>query len=131
MVKYKVISGKDFIIAKPSGETDLDASIKSIATLASITESPSDYQILLDIREANTQGNYLNRFEILAFVKELIKHRFAFQNKIAVLSRDDKQLKNCKFVELCAINRGMSVKSFISFEKAIEWISSPLEISEE
>lgn len=128
MVKYRVISGKDFIKAKPSGDLDLEASIKILASIASIAKYPSDYEVLVDIRDVNIHKR-LTLSEVFAFVKEMVKNRSAFRNKIAVLSRDDKQLGNSRFTELCATNRGLLVKSFVSFEEAIEWLTSPLEIS--
>ena len=129
MAEYRVISGKDFIKAKPTGQIDLAESKKVLASIASITKPPADYEILLDIRDVNVNINIhkqINHFEILEFVKELVRNRSAFRNKIAVLSRDDKQFDNSRFAELCATNRGLLVKAFISFEKAIEWLTSPI-----
>ena len=129
MAEYRVISGKDFIKAKPTGQIYLEASKELLTSIASITTGPTDYEILLDIRDANNDGSaqkYFTRFEILEFVKELVRNRSAFRNKIAILSRDDKQFDNSKFAELCATNRGLLVKAFISFEKDIEWLTSPI-----
>ena len=53
MAEYRVISGKDFIKAKPTGQIDLAESKKVLASIASITRPPADYEILLDIRDVN------------------------------------------------------------------------------
>lgn len=126
MPEYRVISGKDFIKAKPSGDLDLEGSKKMLASIASVTKPPANYEIMLDIRDVNNK-KYFTRFEVLEFVKELVRNRSAFRNKIAVLSRDDKQFDNSRFAELCATNRGLLVKAFISFEEAIEWLTSPID----
>jgi hypothetical protein len=127
MGEYRTITGKDFLKAKPSGEIDLEESKKMLASIALITKPPADYEILLDIRDINSYKPF-RCFEVLAFVRELVKNRSAFQNKIAILSRDDKQLDNSKFVELCATNRGLLLKAFVSFENAVEWLTDPIEI---
>jgi hypothetical protein len=127
MGEYRTISGKDFFKAKPSGELDLEGSKKMLASIALITKPPADYEILLDFRETNYNKSF-TRFEVFGFVKELVKNRSAFQNKIAILSRDGKQLDNSKFAELCATNRGLLVKTFLSFENAVEWLTDPIKI---
>ncbi|MBW8015179.1 MAG: hypothetical protein FVQ82_03260 [Planctomycetes bacterium] len=130
MAEYRVISGKDFIKAKPTGQIDLQESKKVLASIASITKPPADYEILLDIRDVNHNGNakkLINHFEILEFVKELVRNRSAFRNKIAVLSRDGRQLDNSRFMELCATNRGLNVKAFTSLEDSIQWLTTPIE----
>jgi hypothetical protein len=125
MAEYRVISGKDFIKAKPSGDLDLEGSKKMLASIASVTKPPANYEIMLDVRDVNSNKHF-TRFEVLEFVKELVRNRSAFRNKIAFLSRDDKQFDNSRFAELCATNRGLLVKAFVSFEKAIEWLTSPI-----
>ena len=127
MPEYRVISGKDFIKAKPNGDLDLEESKKLLTSIASITKPPADYEIMLDIRDVNINKPF-TPFEVLAFIKELVNNRSAFRNKIAVLSRDNKQFDNSRFAELCATNRGLLVKAFVSFEKAIEWLTSPIKI---
>ena len=120
-VDYKIISAKDFIKAKPSGEMDLEQSKKMLGKIATIAEPPADYEILLDIRQAYGNLTFIN---VYGLVMELGKHRSAFRNKIAVLSRDDHQFDNAQFMELCAKNRGFQVAAFINFEDAIDWFST-------
>ena len=91
MVEYRVISGKDFLRAKPTGEIDLEESKKILASIASITKPPADYEILLDIRQANhgsEKETYFNAYEVLEFVREISRNRSAFRNKIAVVCRE-------------------------------------------
>jgi hypothetical protein len=130
MGEYRVISGKDFIKARPTGDVDLEGSKKILASIASVTVPPADYEILLDIREVNHNGQncrLVTRFEVLEFAKELVRNRSAFRNKIAILSRDDKQFDNSKFLELCATNRGVLVKAFTDLEESIDWLTDAIE----
>ncbi len=124
-VDYILVSAKDFIKAKPSGEFDREESKKELVKIATYTKSPADYEILLDIRKA--YGN-LTFSDIYEFVTELGKHRSAFRNKIAVLSRDDSQFDQAQFMELCAKNRGFQAAAFINFEDAIDWLATCIKV---
>lgn len=122
---YKIINAKDFIKARPTGEVDLEQSKQILIELAAIAEPPADYEILLDIREANGRLTFC---EIYQFVEELGRHRMAFRNKIAVLARPDSQFDRACFMELCAKNRGFQVGTFTDFEKSVDWLNEPLEV---
>ncbi len=120
-VDYMIVSAKDFIKAKPSGEIDLEQSKKILGEIATIAEPPADYEILLDIRQ--TYGN-LTFIDVYGLVMEFGKHRAAFRNKIAVLSRDDRQFDNAQFMELCAKNRFFHIAAFINVEETIDWLTT-------
>ncbi|KKK98157.1 hypothetical protein LCGC14_2645570 [marine sediment metagenome] len=130
-INYKIISANEFLKAKPSGEFDREESKKSLVEIATLAKSPADYEILLDIRQ--TYGR-LTSTDIYEFVAELSKHRHAFRNKIAVLSRsgissiDDRQFDNAQFMELCAKNRGLMIEAFTSFEETVDWLSTSVDI---
>ncbi len=124
---YRIISAKDFIKAKASGELDREESIKLLIEIATLIESPSAYDIFLDVRQA--YGD-LTLFDIYEFVEELGRHRDAFRNKIAVLSREGLQLDNTKFMELCAKNRGLQVGVFTDFEQTIDWLTTSTDIDQ-
>jgi hypothetical protein len=124
-VDYMIVSAKDFIKAKPSGEIDLEQSKKVLSEIATIAEPPADYEILLDIRQA--YGN-LTFIDVHGLVMEFGKHRAAFRNKIAVLSRDDRQFDNAQFMELCAKNRGFQIAAFINVEETIDWLTTCIKV---
>ena len=124
---YKIISAQDFIKAKPSGELDLEQSKKVLIELAAIAEPPADYEILLDAREAYGNLTYVDVYQL---VEVLGEHRSSFRNKIALLSREDRQFDNAKFMELCAKNRGFQVGAFNDFEKAIDWLTTCRDIKQ-
>ena len=122
---YKIISAKDFIKAKPSGEIDLEQSKKVLVELASIAKPRADCEILLDVRQVYTNLDFSDIYEL---VVELVKYRSSFRNKIAVLSRGDRQFDNVQFMELCAKNRGFQIRAFVDFEKTIDWLTHSVEI---
>ncbi|MCD6395817.1 MAG: hypothetical protein J7M40_20220 [Planctomycetes bacterium] len=122
---YKLISAKDFIKTHPTGEPDLEQSKKILIELAAIAEPPADYEILLDARDAY---GTLTLFDMYELVTELGRHRSAFRNKIAVLSRPDHQFDKARFLELCARNRGFQVGAFTDFQETIEWLQTCVEI---
>lgn len=122
---YKIISAKDFIKAKPSGEIDLEQSKKIFIELASIAKPHTECNILMDIRLVHTNLCFSDIYEL---VLELVKYRSSFRNKIAVLSRVDRQYDNVQFMELCATNRGFQVRAFVDFEKTIDWLAESKDV---
>ena len=120
-VNYKIINVKDFIKAKPTGEMDLEQSQEALTQIALMASPPSNYEILIDAREAYAHMNYADIYSLIAI---LGKHRSAFRNKIALLVRDDEQFDNARFMELSSRYRGFKVRAFTSFEETINWLQS-------
>jgi hypothetical protein len=122
-VTYKIIQGKDFIKAKPSGGVDLEESKKILGELAEMSSLPGKHDILLDLRE--TFGN-LSHDDVWELVGEIGRRRKAFKNKIAVLARDDEQFDKAAFAEMCASMTMHTYKlsAFTEYEAAIEWLQS-------
>jgi hypothetical protein len=120
-IDYKVIQAKDFIKAKPTGEVNLNESKKILGQLAEMLDIMRHYELLLDVREA--YGN-LQQADLEELVSELVQHREAFRNKIAVLTRDDEQFNKAVFVEMCANIDGLMISAFTDYEQAISWIQS-------
>lgn len=62
------------------------------------------------------------------FMVELSTLRKTFSCKTAVLC-PAARFDNAAFFELCAHNRGLSVKAFTSFEDAMDWLDNPFSSS--
>ena len=120
-VDYKIIQAKDFITATPTGEIDLKESKKVLGQIAEMLGVVGNYELLLDMREAHSE---MQQAELEELVAELVRHRDVFQNKIAVLARDDEQFNKAVFVEICADIEGLTVEAFTDFEQAINWLQS-------
>jgi len=121
---FQLIKVKDFIRVRRNGEPDLDESKRLLVELATMTEHPADYDILIDCRRAYGRLTYSDVYEL---VLELCKHRSAFHNKIALLTRTDSQFDKASFLELFARARGFKVGAFTDFEETIEWLSETAE----
>ncbi len=115
----RIIHTHDFIRAAPEGRLDLGESEKMLMEIASASAHLVDYEIILDTRKAQVEMSATDLWYLAA---ELSKLRGTFfKKKIAVLcplARFDQ----AGFFELCAQNRGFQVRTFTSFEDAIEWL---------
>jgi hypothetical protein len=122
-VMYKIIEGKDFIKAKPSGGIDLEESKKILGEIAEMSSLQGEHDILLDIRQAFGD---LNHDDVWELVEELGRRRKAFRNKIAVLARDDEQFSKAAFAEMCAnaTIHDYKLAAFTEYEETIEWLQS-------
>ncbi len=123
---FQVLSAPDFIKVRRTGEPDLEEAKKAIVQLAMIIERPADYDILIDCRAAQSRLTYSDIYQI---VLELCRHRDAFRNKIAILTRADCQFDKANFLEEFANARGFNVAAFTEYEQAIEWLSESFDLS--
>src|SRR5512140_2415943 len=96
-VDYKIIQAKDFITVKPTGEIDLEESKKVLGQLADMLGLVGNFELLLDMREAHSN---MQEAELEEIVLELARHKDVFQNKIAVIARNDEQFNKAVFVEI-------------------------------
>ena len=85
---FRLIKSNDFIRARPTGELDLEESKKVLIDLATLAGRPGDFDILIDIREAGREEP-LTYPEVYDLVAELCRHRAAFRNKVAILTRPE------------------------------------------
>ena len=65
---YKIISGKDFIKARPNGISDLEQSKQVLIELAMIAGLSPEQEILLDIRDTDACLTHEGVYEL---IKEL------------------------------------------------------------
>jgi hypothetical protein len=115
----RIIHAHDFVRATAEGKLDFETSKKALIEVASATAHLVDYEILLDVRKAQSRMSVLDLWHLVA---ELGKLREAFSRKTAVLCPIE-DFDDAAFFELCARNRGLRVRAFTSFEDAINWLS--------
>ncbi len=121
-LKLKLVHTRDFLSTKTTGELDLKHCKQMMSEIASALEQEGDYEILFDLREAETDLSYANLIEI---VNEFKRNRQKpFPNRIAVLIRQEHDYEKAWFLETSAYNRGFKLKAFTDFEKAIYWLSA-------
>ena len=117
-VNIKVIHPKDFIQTTATGVLDFALSKQTLLDIASQIEQPGGYEILVDIREAES---VLSLVDIFNLGQALAAEPSLRRSKIALLTsiRDPRQ---ADFFETITANRGVRARTFTDFEEAITWL---------
>jgi hypothetical protein len=119
-IQLKIIRATDLLIATVQGQMDFENSKQLIETLASATNSCPGQAILLDLRNANSG---LSSFDLWKLAAELKQSSGDIPGKIAVVCRMNSS-SQAAFFALCAQNRGILVNAFVSFEDAVQWLTT-------
>ena len=117
-VNVKVINAKEFIRTTVSGALDLAESKRAIVDLASQIKQPGEYEVLIDIRGAETILSIADLYELavtLAGQTSLIDSQIGI---LGPMSGANKAV----FFETVAQNRGARIRTFTNFEEAITWL---------
>jgi hypothetical protein len=114
----RIIHAHEFIKATPDGQLDLEKAKKLLMEIASASAPLVDYEIILDMRRAQSGLSVSDLWDLAAELSNLGK---AFLRKTAVLCPVE-QFDHASFFALCAKNRGFQISAFTSFEDAIEWL---------
>lgn len=118
-VNIKIIRPSDFIHATMDGALDLFTSIQSLSDIASMIETPGEFQLLIDTRQAQVKLSTVDLFELGVAVA---RYRAVARSKTALLTAMN-GAQHAQFFELVARNRGAFLKAFTSFEDAITWLT--------
>jgi hypothetical protein len=122
----RIIQHKEFLKTVPNGEIDLEKSKRILLRLASLNNPPSNRDVLLDLRDAT---NRLTILDITELVELMIKHRDSFRNKLGIITEPGAQHQLAAFMEMYAVNRGFQVAAFDSFEAAILWLATTIDVT--
>ena len=125
-IEYRLFESRDFLIANPTGDFNLEQSKQTLLELATMAESASESEIILDLRQA--YGASLSLDDLHGLVTMLAEHRSSFNHAIVILVRSDEQFGRARFAELCARNSGFLMKVFLDFESAVTWLQSLVNI---
>jgi hypothetical protein len=123
-IQHKIIHSKDFIKTKITGEFDFDDSKNTFIKLASDPTFPNDYEILIDLRDAECQ---LSTVYIYGLAQILGKLTLSFLKKIAIVVSGKQQFDKAKFMELCAKNKGLKVQAFSDIDEAKNWLTTEID----
>jgi hypothetical protein len=121
-VNVKVINTKDFIKVTATGVVDFAASKQAILDIVSQIKQPGEYEVLVDVRAAEVMLSIAELYELGV---ALADHPSLRRNKIALLGPGpmrDRDAYNARFFESVAANRGVSIRAFTGFERAITWL---------
>jgi hypothetical protein len=124
----RIIQHKDFFKTTASGELDLEESKRILLKLASLNKPPSNHDVLLDLRETTDK---LSITDITVLVKLMMDHWDSFRNKLAILTKPGPRHEVAEFMELYASNHGFRVAVFDSFEAAILWLATIIDVPPE
>ena len=117
-VNIKVIHTKDFVKTTVTGVLDFAVSKQALLEIASQVEQPGEYELLLDIREAETVLSVVDMFEL---GQALAVHPSLRRSKIALLTAMN-DAEQAGFLEIVTANQGVRAKVFTDFEEAITWL---------
>ena len=118
--EIRIIEGKDFLRTTASGQYDWLETRELLQSIAAKNRPPADHDLLIDIR--GIVGPRLDYVDVFNIVTMMQGYQASFRNRIAFLVRPDALIDNIKFGELCAKNRGLTVRIFTNFEEAISWL---------
>lgn len=127
-LKLQIIKGGDLIKSTASGVLDLKASVEGLVQIAAIGAELRGYNVLIDLRDANST---LSTSDIFELANNLVEYGDTFRRKTALLGRENKENDQSAFFENVAHNRGFNVKGFTEFEDAITWLSSTTPLGED
>lgn len=117
-INVKVIHAKEFIRSTVSGALDFAESQRAILDLAAQIKQIGEYEVLIDIRGAETILSITNLYELavaLAGQSSLIDSKIALLGPLSGMDQ-------AYFFETVAQNRGARIRAFTNFEEAITWL---------
>ncbi len=119
--RIKIYRIGDFIRFTETGTLDVPRSVLIVHELSIAANHHQDHNILLDLRETDTDIDMMGVMDIAA---EFGKYREVFQNKIAVLIPDSEQrIEFAKQVKACMDLQGFQFDQFFDFEAAMDWLA--------
>ena len=118
-VSINMIHPKEFIKTTVTGILNFAEGKEIILDIASKIEQPDEYRILIDTRKADPVLSLVGIFELDKVMDSFSSfHRC----KIALLT-PIRDAKDAEFLQSTTANRGISIKAFTKFEKAITWLA--------
>jgi hypothetical protein len=115
----RIVGAHEFIQVTPDGLLDLERTKKVLLEIAYSSASLPDYDVVLDIRNADIDMDVTDLWELAS---ELHKYGAAFSRKTAVLVPQERSDYG-GFFALCAQERGFEVSAFTHFGDAMEWLN--------
>jgi hypothetical protein len=118
---YKVYKTRDFIRKTEDGRMNLDLSLKIVRELAEAANFHKEHNLMLDLRDTTGMLDIDDLFRVII---EFVRHKDIFRNKIAILMpTDEERLWQAGRACSALANQNFTVKYFVRYEDAIEWLS--------
>jgi hypothetical protein len=109
------------VVGRFEGDLMLDTAKKYISEAVKVANKHPCQRILNDLRGANVVLSIFDLYELPSLVvTEGLDHRW----RRAVLVDPTVDLEKVDFYELVASNRGLTVRMFTDYDKAIQWLTA-------
>ncbi len=115
----RIISLKDFLRTDVHGIMDVEASKRILADVASECANHREHHVLLDVRDARSEGGLPEIYELVAYLGEL---GLGVNNRIAILYHQRDTFDRAQFFARYAEKQGLQVSAFQDFEWALDWL---------
>lgn len=122
---YVVLRDRKLIVARPKGKLDVQDSKRALREIASSPDYDEQFKVLLDLTQVDS---YLDPVDILEIATSMAYPNSIFptRRKIAIAVSGAFAFDHAAFLELCANNRGVNIKSFSRLEAATDWLEIDL-----
>jgi hypothetical protein len=117
----RIIQIQEFLIVTAEGRFDLEKTQRALLEVAAVPGSFTDYDILLDTRDAAVD---LSAADFWYLARELADLKHKPDLKIGIVCPPER-FDRAEFFSLCSTNRGVKVNAFTSFEAAVNWMGGP------
>ena len=115
-----VIRAHDFIKLTPEKTINYQESVKLYEELSAVQNIQEDYQVIIDTRLIHTIMSTVDLFNL---AQGLLQHGLAIKRRTALICTQD-QYEGAKLFETLSQNQGFDLRSFVSYEHAIQWLFS-------
>lgn len=113
----QIIRPRDIVRATAEGTIDRRASEQQIAELVAATRELSDFDVIIDTRNAEVNVSDSDLWDLAVTFSRFPEMR---RRRIAILPSDE-GFDRAAYFALVAENRGTQIKPFDTFEAAINW----------
>lgn len=121
-LNIRVIHPSDFLRARADGRVDLESGKALLRDVARAAEPLGRCSVMIDIRDAIGR---LSPDELHELAGCLLEFRASFVHRTAILCPRER-FDNARFFSLLAASYGFrSLRAFLSYEDAMEWLLSP------
>ena len=117
-VNINMVHPKDFIKTTVTGVLNFAVGKQALLAIESLVDQPGEYQILIDARKADSVLSLVGIFEL---DKVMDSYSSFSRCKIALLT-SPRDAKDAEFFYNTTANRGIRIRAFTNFEKAITWL---------
>ncbi|MGP1386031.1 MAG: hypothetical protein ACTS2F_20905 [Thainema sp.] len=122
---YVVLREQGLIMARPEGKLNVQESKRALQEITSNPDYDQQFEVLMNLTKVESDLDPAGIFEIassIAYPDSI----FPTRRKIAIVVSGAIAFDHAAFLELCANNRGVNIKSFSRLESATDWLGIEL-----